>query len=56
MVRLKGWSRASGDETKNSRGYNELGVSDIKNGQFEFKGKIAEIQSVQLFLTINGVV
>ncbi|BDF55993.1 thiol:disulfide interchange protein [Odoribacteraceae bacterium] len=34
---------------KTAEGYNELGVSDIKNGQFEFKGKIAEIQSVQLF-------
>ena len=37
---------------KTAEGYNELGVSDIKNGQFEFKGKIAEIQSVQLFFFV----
>lgn len=34
---------------KTTEGYNELGVSAIKNGQFEFRGETTEIQSVQLF-------
>lgn len=35
---------------KTAEGYNEIGISDIKNGHFEFKGTTSEIQSVQLFI------
>lgn len=41
---------------KTAEGYNELGVSDIKNGQFEFKGKMQRFNRFNCFLTINGVV